>query len=203
MLRSKNVATPPTAATGVVPLSVPPPGLAPSAMLTLPVNPDTRFPSASTARTFTAGLIWRPAIVVLGCVPNTSCVAVPAVIVKELLVVELNPVADAVSPYPLLVLSRVRSPKLATPLTAATVVVPPRVLPPGLLPSATVTGPVKLGTTLLAASSALTCTAGLIAAPATVVDGCTVNTSWVAVPGVMSNALLVTGAKPEAAAVKV
>src|SRR5207245_10462565 len=66
--------------------------------------------------------------------------------------------------------------------------------------SATVTGPVKLGTTLLAASSALTCTAGLIAAPATVVDGCTVNTSWVAVPGVMSNALLVTGAKPEAAA---
>src|SRR5207244_13150948 len=62
MLRSKKVATPPTAATAVVPLSVPPPGLAPSATLTLPVNPGTRFPSASSARTFTAGLIWRPAI---------------------------------------------------------------------------------------------------------------------------------------------
>src|SRR5438876_2759141 len=146
MLRSKNVATPPTAATGVVPLSVPPPGLAPSATLTLPVNPDTRFPSASTARTFTAELISQPAILVLGGVPNTSCVAVPAVIVKELLVVELNPAAVAVSPYPLLVLSRVRSPKLAIPPTAATVVVPPKVLPPGLLPSATVTLPVKLGT---------------------------------------------------------
>src|SRR5437667_4657944 len=107
------------------------------------------------------------------------------------------------SPYPLLVLSRVRSPKLATPLTAATVVVPPKVLPPGLLPSATVTGPVKLGTTLLAASRALTCTAGLIAAPATVVDGCTVNTSWVAVPGVTSKAVLVTGANPLALAANV
>src|SRR5207245_5572373 len=114
-----------------------------------------------------------------------------------------QPVADAVSAAPLVVLSRGRSPQLPMPPSAASVVVLPSVLPPGLLPSATVTGPVKLGTTLLAASSALTCTAGLIAAPATVVDGCTVNTSWVAVPGVMSNALLVTGAKPEAAAVKV
>src|SRR5207244_13069985 len=67
-LRSENVATPPTAATGVVPLSVLPPGSLPSATLTLPVNPDTRFPSASTARTFTAGLIWWPATVGLGSV---------------------------------------------------------------------------------------------------------------------------------------
>ncbi len=100
-------------------------------------------------------------------------------------------------------MSRVSVEKVATPPTAAVVVVPPSVLPPGLLPSVTVTLPAKLGTTFPAPSSALTCTAGLIAAPATVVDGCTVNTSWVAVPGVMSKALLVTGAKPEAAAVKV
>src|SRR5438477_11613929 len=72
ILKSKSVATPPAAATGVVPLSVPPPGLAPSATLTLPVNPDTRFPSASTARTFTAGLIWRPAMVVPGWMPNAD-----------------------------------------------------------------------------------------------------------------------------------
>src|SRR5437667_12433090 len=90
MLRSKKVATPPTAATGVVPLSAPPPGLAPSAALTLPVNPGTRFPSASSTRTFTAGLIWRPATVVLGSVPNTSWVAVPAVTLNELLVAVLD-----------------------------------------------------------------------------------------------------------------
>src|SRR5437870_4856788 len=86
ILRSKNVATPLTAATGLVPLSVPPPGLAPSAKVTSPVKPVATLPRASSARTFTAGLIWRPAIVVLGGVPNTSCVAVPAVIVNEALV---------------------------------------------------------------------------------------------------------------------
>src|SRR5437870_11468132 len=75
ILRSKNVATPLTAATGLVPLSVPPPGLAPSAKVTSPVKPVATLPRASSARTFTAGLIWRPAIVVLGGVPNTSCAA--------------------------------------------------------------------------------------------------------------------------------
>src|SRR5207244_2521040 len=92
---------------------------------------------------------------------------------------------------------------LATPFTAATVVVPPRVAPPGLVASATVTLPIKLGTGFPAASSALTWTAGLIAAPATVLDGCTVKASWVVVPGMMSNAVLVTGAKPLALAVSV
>src|SRR5439155_23701098 len=91
----------------------------------------------------------------------------------------------------------------STPPTAATVVVPPSVLPPGLLPSATVTLPVKLGTGFPAGSSAVICTAGLIAAPATVFDGGTVKASWVAVPGVISNAVLVTGAKPLALVVSV
>ena len=58
MLRSKKVATPPTAATGIVPLSVPPPGLLPSATLTFPVKPVAKFPNASNARIFTAGAIW-------------------------------------------------------------------------------------------------------------------------------------------------
>src|SRR5690242_7963840 len=97
MVRSKNVATPPTAVTGVVPLSVPPLGLLASAMLTDPVNPGTRFPSASSARTFTAGEIWCPATVVPGSVPKTSWVALPAVMLKEVLVAVLKPVAVAVS----------------------------------------------------------------------------------------------------------
>ncbi len=96
-LRSKNVATPLAALTGVVPLSVAPPGLLPSAIVTLPVKLGTRFPSASSARTFTAGAITRFATVVPGWVPNTSWVAVPAVIVKALLVAVLRPVAVAVS----------------------------------------------------------------------------------------------------------
>src|SRR5207249_5643801 len=71
--------------------------------------------------------------------------------------------------------------------TAATVVVPLSALPPELLPSATVTLPVKLGTGFPAGSSAVTWTAGVIAAPATVFDGWTVKASWVAVPAMMSN----------------
>src|SRR5207244_10863935 len=86
ILRSKNVATPLTAATGLVPLSVPPPGLAPSAKVTLPVKPVATVARRAGARTFTAGLIWRPANVVVGGVPNTSCVAVPAVRGHALLV---------------------------------------------------------------------------------------------------------------------
>src|SRR5438105_8573950 len=63
--------------------------------------------------------------------------------------------------------------------------------------------PVKLETGFPAASSAVTWTAGLIVAPATVVLGCCVNASWVAVPGVMSNGVLVTGANPLALPVSV
>src|SRR2546423_14569698 len=84
MLKSTSVATPPTAATGVVPLSVALPGLLPSATATAPVNPVARFPRASSARTFTAGVIGRFATVVPGCVPNTSWVAAPGVTLKPL-----------------------------------------------------------------------------------------------------------------------
>ncbi len=94
---TKKVATPFTAATGVVPLSVPLPGLLPSASVTKSVNPVATFPRASSARTFTAGLIWWLATVVLGCVPKTSCVVTPAVILKPLLVAVLRPVPVAVS----------------------------------------------------------------------------------------------------------
>src|SRR5256886_12142287 len=94
---TKKVATPLTAATGVVPLSALPPGLLPSAMATASLNPVATFPKASSARTFTAGLIWRFATVVLGCVPNTSWVAAPGVILKPLLVVGFRPVAVALS----------------------------------------------------------------------------------------------------------
>ena len=96
-LKSKNVATPLTAVTGVVPLSVAPPGLLPSATVTLPAKLVTRLPSASSARTFTAGVMRRFATVVPGCWLNASWVAVPGVIPKTLLVAVLRPVAVALS----------------------------------------------------------------------------------------------------------
>src|SRR5438094_6899726 len=84
-----------------------------------------------------------------------------------------------------------RSPKVATPLTADTVALPESVLPAGLLPSATVTLPVKLGTTLPSASCAATFTAGAIWWPAVVVPGWTVKVRCVAAPGETLKSLLV------------
>src|SRR5207248_3812350 len=80
---------------------------------------------------------------------------------------------------------------VATPATAATTFVPASVPVLGLVPIATVTFPVNPVAVFPCASCAVTCTAGVITAPAAVVLGSTVNTSWVAVPAVMLNAALV------------
>src|SRR5213076_110565 len=65
---------------------------------------------------------------------------------------------------PVPVLLRLKSTNVATPFTAATVVVPLSVLPPGLLPSASVTLPVKLGTGFPAGSGAAISPAGQVTA---------------------------------------
>src|SRR6266700_4106053 len=156
MLNVDNVATPPLAATVVVPASVPLPGFVPIATVTFSVNPVAVLLLASSAVTCTAGVIAAPADVVLGCTEKTSCVAVPAVMLNAVLVA-----------------------------LAATVAVPASVPLPGFVPIATVTFPVNPVAVLLLASSAVTCTAGVIAAPADVVLGCTENTSCVAVPAVI------------------
>src|SRR2546427_3629127 len=62
MLSPGNVATPPAAATAVVPESVPPPGFAPMASVTVAVNAVAVFPCASSAVTWTAGVIGAPAV---------------------------------------------------------------------------------------------------------------------------------------------
>src|SRR5205823_3672610 len=76
---------------------------------------------------------------------------------------------------------------VATPATAATVVVPERVPLPGFAPSAIVTLPVKPVAVFPCPSSAVTCIAGVIAAPATVLLGWTLKLSCVAAPAVMLN----------------
>jgi len=90
---------------------------------------------------------------------------------------------------------------VATPPLAATVAVPESVPPPALVPIATVTFPANPVAVLLLASRAVTCTAGVIVAPADVVLGCTEKTSCVAGPAVMLNAVLV--ALPAPVAVRV
>src|SRR2546423_6719977 len=71
---------------------------------------------------------------------------------------------------------------VATPPLAATVAVPDSVPPPGLVPIATVMFPVNPVAVLPLPSCAVSWTAGVIVAPATVLVGWTLNTSAVAVP---------------------
>ena len=92
---------------------------------------------------------------------------------------------------------------VATPATAATVVVPDKVPAPGLVPSATVTFPVNPLAVFPWASRTVTWTAGVIVAPAVVLLGGTVKTSWAAGPGVMSKVVLVAPARPVAAPLSV
>src|SRR2546426_12229087 len=97
MLRFVNAATPFTAATVVVPESVPLPGFAAMAIVTLPLNPVAVFPWASCATTWTAGAMAAPAVAFLGCIVNSSAVAVPGVVVNAALLPVVIPVAAAVS----------------------------------------------------------------------------------------------------------
>jgi hypothetical protein len=99
-----------------------------------------------------------------------------------LLVAPVRPVADAVSVYPVPAGFRLKFEKVATPLTAATVVVPERVPLAGLVPIATVMLVVAVVTVLPCASWIATCTAGVITPPATAVLGCTVKASFAAAP---------------------
>src|SRR5947208_569393 len=93
--------------------------------------------------------------------------------------------------------------KVATPLTAATVVVPARVPLAGLVPIATVMLVLALLRVLPCPSSTLFRSAGVIAAPAAAVLGCTVKASFAAAPTPMLNALLVAPVRPVADALSV
>src|SRR5688572_33420946 len=75
--------------------------------------------------------------------------------------------------------------------------------PPGLVPMATVMLAVELVTVFPNASCTATCTAGLIAAPAVALVGCTVKASRDAAAGVMLNAAEVAPVSGADAAVSV
>src|SRR5438046_1494339 len=203
MLRFGNVATPETAAAVVVPDSVPPPALEPSVTLTLPAKPVATLPSASCAVTCTAGVIAAPAVALVGCTLKTSALGAPAVTLNAALVPPLTPEAPAVSVYPVPVLLMLNPENVAMPPAAAPLDGPERAPPPAFVPIATVTLPPNAVAVLPCASCAVTWTAGVIVAPATVVVGWTVKTSRLAVPGVTLSAVLLPVVSPVPAAVSV
>src|SRR2546430_956228 len=177
MLRPLNVAIPANVPVPVrldlSPESVSPPGLLPSATVMFgrpPGNEVTRFPNASSTVTRTAGVMMLPATELLGCTENTSCVAVPAVMLNAVLVA---------LPAPAVRLARLA--KVAPPAAAATVAVRAAGPPPGFVPLAPVISPGTAVAVFPAASCAVPGAAGVIAAPAGVVVGWTLNTSAVAV----------------------
>src|SRR2546421_610 len=196
MLSPGNVATPLTAAWVSVPASVPLLGFVPIATVMFPVNPVAVLPFPSWAVIWTAGVIAAPATVFVGSTLKTSGVAAPAVMLNAALGV--LPGAGAVRAEPAPALSMLSPEKLAPPGTAATVLVPDKVPVLGFVPIASVMFPVNPVAVLPLPSWAVTSTAGVIAAPAVAVLGCTLNTSWVAVPAVMLNAVLVVLPAPAA-----
>src|SRR5439155_4348538 len=128
----------------VVPLSVPPPGLAPRATDTALVAVVTKLPPASSTRSRTNGLpITTPATSSCGCAPKSTWVGGPTSTSNDTLVTGAKPVAFAVSVYPVAATFTLSGENVATPPTAATVVVPTSGCPPGFAPNATVTVSVK------------------------------------------------------------
>src|SRR2546429_9840092 len=86
--------------------------------------------------------------------------------------------------------------KVATPLTAATVVVPARVPLAGLVPMASVMLVVAVVTGLPWASWTATCMAGGFTAPAAALLGCTVKTTFAAGPAPAGPTLLLAPPPP-------
>src|SRR6185295_2587784 len=203
MDRLANVATPATAATVVVPDSVPPPGLAPMATVMLAVELGTRLPNASCTVTCTAGAIATPAVALVGCTVKASRFAAAGLMLNADEVAPVSAPEAAVSVYPFPALSMDRLANVATPPTAVTVVVPDSVPLPGLVPIATVTLAVEPVTVLPNASCTVTCTAGATATPAVALVGCTVKATLVAAAGVMLNPLEVAPVSSEDAPVSV
>jgi len=117
---------------------------------------------------------------------RASCPAAAAVMLNDPLVATGIVPLVAVKVYVPALLT-LRPGKVATPATAACVGTPPSVAPLWFAPSATLMLPVNCVAVLPAASRAVTRTAGVIAAPAAVALGGTVNASCVTAPGVTSN----------------
>src|SRR5207237_1144192 len=124
--------------TVAVPDSVPPPGLVPIATVRSEERRVGEVRKVSCTVTCTEGAMFAPAVALVGWVVKASFDAAAALMLNPAEVAEVSGADAAVSVYPVPTLSMERLEKVATPLTAATVVVPDSVPPPGLVPIATV-----------------------------------------------------------------
>src|SRR2546430_15850499 len=122
---------------------------------------------------------------------------------NAVLVAPAGPVALAASVYPVPTLSILTFANVATPLTAATLVVPASVPPPGLAAIASATLPLNGVAVLPRPSRAVTRAAGGIAAPGGALGGWTGNTSSAALPGAASDGALGLPVRPLAPAGRV
>ena len=192
MDRSLNVATPFTVPTDVVPPSVAPPGFAAIAIVMLrPLSVGTRFPKLSCTCTVIAGLIVCPTVVVVGCCPNPSLFAAPAVIVKAALtaVLALLVALRFLGPTWLML----RLPNVAIPLASVECVNVPLSVPvPEDFDIVTET----FGTSFPNWSLACTVTAGVMLCPATVSVGCCTNATVFTAAAVMVKATLSPDSAP-------
>jgi hypothetical protein len=132
-----KVATPLTAATVVVPLKVPVPEVIEATTLT--VDDVTVFPDESVIRTTGWFVSATPATAPDGWEAIAACVAEPTPRAKLLEVAAVNDVGVKVRVKLPAVPERTRSVKVATPLTAATVVVPLKVPVPEAIEATTLT----------------------------------------------------------------
>src|SRR5512140_3955955 len=92
MDRLGKEASPPDAATVVVPDRIPPPGLVPIATVTFAVEVVTVLPNASCTATCTAGEIAAPAMALVGCWMNATLDAAAGEMLKA---TEVAGVSDA------------------------------------------------------------------------------------------------------------
>src|SRR6267143_3922884 len=163
MLRSAKLATPAAFVDWInVPESAAVVGLVPSESVT--GAPGTRFKKASLTVIWTAGVMRRFVVVIVGCTEKTAVAGAAGVTLKEMLSTPGVPVTAACNVYvPDVVMLRFA--KLATPLALVEIVVVP--------PSVAVSGPEAIdtvtevfGTRFAKASLTVACTAGLMTMPA-------------------------------------
>src|SRR5437868_4050550 len=122
MERLEKVATPLAAARVVVPDSVPPPGLVPTATVMVAVEPVTVLLNASCTVTCTGGAIATPATALAGWVVNASLEAAAGLVLNAADVPAVNGAEVALSVYPAPALSMDRLENVATPADATAVV---------------------------------------------------------------------------------
>src|SRR3954468_12252279 len=120
MDRLEKVATPPTAATMLVPDSVPTPGLVPIATVMVAVELVTVLLNASCTVTRTAGAMDTPATALVGWVVNASLAAAAGLMLNPADGAPVSGAEVALSVYPAPAWSMDRLEKVATPADATT-----------------------------------------------------------------------------------